>query len=718
MGMPLPGSIWNRGANPQVMLPPTPISPVDQYSVSHHGMWENYHAPVRGHHPPDAVQGLLNMAAYNPGLAFNHMSFGGVPVQVQAQTGNVDSPCHPDNASQQAGSIADSEALDQLETASSLLLHQPPPHPDYTPLVEMLHQQQAVLHQQQADNRDALDRTMREVRAGLDARLDQFMDALRVDRPAGSQQGSDYGDRRVLSMELTNLPQPPPFIPITSANTVTLVTTTTAPSGGASLVPSYPAPSCRPLNTVTLMNRPIATPGVCPSSMSMVTSGPSMRSVTTDPSSQLASWRRTNEVFHAQYSGHQPAPPSGVVHPPCPPQVRFSSALSQDLRQASSVVVLPPTYAPDVASTAGATTGQSGLELRSSYSQPSYTDTTVWASEDPNVLDPPPLHRVSNPLPRHARPDPNVHDPPPVHRVSNPLPRHVGPDPKLPPYNGKVPWRAYELQLDQIAAVHHLDSRRTLALLVPVLRDRALTFFSNLSREVRGDYQLLRDKFRARFGASEPSVTIRMKFGRLQQEVGEELEEFAERTEELATLGWGDYGDQVSSTMASEQFLRGCLDHDSALVVVNRGVESLDEALRLMKMTTHNRQALNRRVARSPVRTVSFAATPSPTPTRSLEDEVVGLRKEFAEWKSAATQSRDDEILKLKNELARLRQMVPKPSGSGSPLPRSSPRGQPGSPRRCFNCTSIDHLVRDCPLPRNFSPRPSFRPSSPGNSVN
>ena len=64
-------------------------------------------------------------------------------------------------------------------------------------------------------------------------------------------------------------------------------------------------------------------------------------------------------------------------------------------------------------------------------------------------------------------------------------------DPKLSKYDGKIPWRAYEVKLKHMAQKYQWDDNTKLAKLVEALDEKALTFFSNLSPEVQGNFEVV-----------------------------------------------------------------------------------------------------------------------------------------------------------------------------------------------------------------------------------
>ena len=84
------------------------------------------------------------------------------------------------------------------------------------------------------------------------------------------------------------------------------------------------------------------------------------------------------------------------------------------------------------------------------------------------------------------------------------------------------------------------DEETKLAKLVEALEDKALTFFSSLSEDVRNNYMLVQKKMNSRFELQEPPNTVRKQLQTLHQEVDESMEEWAERCQCFAYDVWGN----------------------------------------------------------------------------------------------------------------------------------------------------------------------------------
>ena len=107
-------------------------------------------------------------------------------------------------------------------------------------------------------------------------------------------------------------------------------------------------------------------------------------------------------------------------------------------------------------------------------------------------------------------------------------------DPKLSRYSGNIPWRAYEVKLSLMVQKYQWDEETKLAKLVKALEDKALTFFSSLSEDVRNNYALVQKKMNSHFEPQEPPNTVHKQLQTLHQEVDESMEEWAERCQRFA----------------------------------------------------------------------------------------------------------------------------------------------------------------------------------------
>ena len=193
-------------------------------------------------------------------------------------------------------------------------------------------------------------------------------------------------------------------------------------------------------------------------------------------------------------------------------------------------------------------------------------------------------------------------------------------EPKLSKYDGRIPWRVYEVKLMHLAKRHQWDDDTKLAKLVESLEDKALIFFSNLPSNVQVNFELVRKKMNNRFMPQEPAITVRKQLQTIHQNTEEALEEWAERCQQCAYDAWGRISPEVAEQVAIEAFLGGVIEAEAAFTVLEKDPQTVDEALEFLKRAVHSRKALccKFRNTQRKVRTVSMAPDSMTTEVRAI----------------------------------------------------------------------------------------------------
>ena len=150
-------------------------------------------------------------------------------------------------------------------------------------------------------------------------------------------------------------------------------------------------------------------------------------------------------------------------------------------------------------------------------------------------------------------------------------------EPKLSKYDGRIPWRVYEVKLMHLAKRHQWDDDTKLAKLVEALEDKALTFFSNLPCNVQVNFELVRKKMNNLFMPQEPAITVRKQLQTIHQNTEEALEEWAECCQQCAYDAWGKISPEVAEQAAIEAFLGGVMETEAAFTVLEKDPPTVDE---------------------------------------------------------------------------------------------------------------------------------------------
>ena len=194
-------------------------------------------------------------------------------------------------------------------------------------------------------------------------------------------------------------------------------------------------------------------------------------------------------------------------------------------------------------------------------------------------------------------------------------------EPKLSKYEGRIPWRVYEVKLMHLAKRHQWDDDTKLAKLVEALEDKALTFFSNLPSNVQVNFELVRKKMNNRFMPQEPAITVRKQLQTIHQNTEEALEEWAERCQQCAYDAWGKISPEVAEQAAIEAFLGGVMETEAAFTVLEKDPQTVDEALEFLKKAVHSRKSLccKFRNTQRKVRIISTAPDPVNAEVRTTD---------------------------------------------------------------------------------------------------
>ena len=161
---------------------------------------------------------------------------------------------------------------------------------------------------------------------------------------------------------------------------------------------------------------------------------------------------------------------------------------------------------------------------------------------------------------------------PPQSRPSGPTP------PKMGTFTGKEDWRPYVLQFSHIANKYEWSDQDRLDKLIECLRDRALKYFTTRPKFVQDNYKLTCKKMEERFGCKDLPNVIRRQLQELRQFPEESLDEYAERSQDLAADGFPGTSDEFIQIVASDVFLKGCQDKRAALTAMDKHPEILRQS--------------------------------------------------------------------------------------------------------------------------------------------
>ncbi|CAG2228143.1 unnamed protein product [Mytilus edulis] len=193
--------------------------------------------------------------------------------------------------------------------------------------------------------------------------------------------------------------------------------------------------------------------------------------------------------------------------------------------------------------------------------------------------------------------------------------------------------------------------------LIELLRDRALKYYSNRVKSLQANYKLFCQKFNEKFGKKELPHILRRLLQDLRQENEENLRDFAERAQELAVDGYPDTPEKFAETLATDAFLRGCLDKRAALVAMDKNPESLDQAVQFVRSAAANQKVIMGG-KKSEVKRVTFSDTED---VQEQEEEKFAVRVvEKDDDKRGVSASIEKRLKKTEDDLAETKIIVKK----------------------------------------------------------
>lgn len=293
--------------------------------------------------------------------------------------------------------------------------------------------------------------------------------------------------------------------------------------------------------------------------------------------------------------------------------------------------------------------------------------------------------------------------------------------PKMATYDGRSDWRPYFLQFSHIANRYKWTPEQRLDKLIECLRDKALKFYSVKAKSVQEDYMQLCTKINERFGRRDLPHIIRRQLQELKQQVEESLEEYAERTQEMAIDGYPETPEEFVEIVAVDAFLQGCSEKKAALTAMDKNPTTLHYALQYVKSAATNQRIIlgSKKVdlkrvtfdedveeyspgVEPAVRAVSF-------PDNNLNLSKLDQRLRKTEEGLEETRNMVREIF---NVVTANRPKSPTRTGFSSPVKKT--------PGECFSCGRPGHFSRECPnRVRSYSPNGNrSRSPSPSRQLN
>ena len=234
---------------------------------------------------------------------------------------------------------------------------------------------------------------------------------------------------------------------------------------------------------------------------------------------------------------------------------------------------------------------------------------------------------------------------------------------KVAVYDGKTSWKDYLVQFELAAQANGWNNATRAIRLACNLRGSAQALLSDLTPEIRQNYDQLVTTLTERF---EPQNQCEIYKAQLKQRIrkrDEGLPELAQDIKRLTRMAYPSAFLDLRDTLSKDSFIEALNDAEMELFICQKEPSTIDDAVRLALKYEAFTQGRRKRLASAKS----------------------GVRMQFEE--DLPSLLSQNEIEEIRNDIREL-----KTSSNGPPQkPAQNNRGA------CFGCGQMDHMIRSCP---------------------
>ena len=243
-------------------------------------------------------------------------------------------------------------------------------------------------------------------------------------------------------------------------------------------------------------------------------------------------------------------------------------------------------------------------------------------------------------------------------------------------YDGSVTWEEYASHFEDCAELSNWDYHTKVLYLAASLRGSARTFYMSLESEEKRNYFALTARMKQRFGSSKHTSKWLSALEDRRRQPGESITTLGDDLRQLAKKGYPNLDNKAQESIALNQMYK-LISVEMKCRCVDRDCETVHEATEIIEKYEAIVGDSDRR------RNVRVIDTTGVEP---------GL--------SDILQKLDGRLEKLESAVSAKHQGPRQRFNHKNYPPRQYNNG-----RRCYNCNSPEHLMRDCPT----RPRPTNR---------
>ena len=234
---------------------------------------------------------------------------------------------------------------------------------------------------------------------------------------------------------------------------------------------------------------------------------------------------------------------------------------------------------------------------------------------------------------------------------------------KVAVYDGKTSWKDYLVQFELAAQANGWNNATRAIRLACNLRGSAQALLSDLTPEIRQNYDQLVTTLTERF---EPQNQCEIYKAQLKQRIrkrDEGLPELAQDIKRLTRMAYPSAFLDLRDTLSKDSFIEALNDAEMELFICQKEPSTIDDAVRL---------------------------------ALKYEAFTQGRRKRLASAKSGVRMQFEEDLPSLlsQNEIEEIRNDIRELKTSSNGPPQKPVQNSKGA---CFGCGQMDHLIRSCP---------------------
>ena len=264
-------------------------------------------------------------------------------------------------------------------------------------------------------------------------------------------------------------------------------------------------------------------------------------------------------------------------------------------------------------------------------------------------------------------------------------------------FDGRGNWETFLNKFLSYASYEEWSEKDKTQALMWSLSDKASDFHAMLmSRDDDLTFKQQISRLTNRYGDKELTETSEARFYQTSQKVGEDLVDWSDRVQVLASKAFRGLPEEYLSSHAIVRFCQGLVDKRAGELVCTSRPRSIQEAIDAVRYHQHVHEAMGMEKTRSSIRytyegeeeTARGAYAVQPERNRQAQTRDRPMRapqqQEVAQASSLGNSTVENTLLKLQETMEKIMSTM-----------TSDRRGryQPG----CFKCGKMDHIKRNCP---------------------